>query len=70
MSSSLYHGFRISREALGQPLRVSIAEEYIVLDTKIFQDCVLENFSIGYPINLIPIAMGDVCVIVGMDWLS
>ena len=23
-----------------------------------------------FPIDLVPIVMGDVCVIVGMDWLS
>ena len=31
---------------------------------------VLEIFGVEFPIDLVPIAMGDVCVIVGMDWLS
>ena len=30
----------------------------------------LEIFGVGYPIDLIPFEMGDVYVIVGMDWLS
>ena len=32
--------------------------------------CVLDIFGVGFPIDLVPITMGDVCVIVGMDWLS
>ena len=28
------------------------------------------DFRVEFPIDLIPITMGDVCVIVGMDWLS
>ena len=31
---------------------------------------VLEIFEVSFPIFFIPIPMGDVCVIVGMDWLS
>ena len=30
----------------------------------------VEIFGVEFPIDLIPIAMGYVCVIVGMDWLS
>ena len=30
----------------------------------------LEIFGVEFPIDLVPIVMGDVCVIVGMDWLS
>ena len=36
----------------------------------VIRGCVLEIFSVEFPIDLVPIAMGDVCVIVGMDWLS
>lgn len=49
---------------------VSIAEEHAVLATNIFQDYVVEIFGIRYPIDLIPIVMGDACVIVILDWLS
>lgn len=31
---------------------------------------VLEIFSARFPINLIPNLMGDVCVIMGFNWLS
>ena len=30
----------------------------------------LELFGAEYPVDLVLIAMGHVCVIVGMDWLS
>ena len=32
--------------------------------------CILEIFGMEFLIDLVPIAMGDVCVIVGIDWLS
>ena len=38
--------------------------------TEVIRGCVLEIFGVEFPIDLVPIAMGDVCVIVGMDWLS
>ena len=38
--------------------------------TDVIRGCVLEIFGVEFPIDLVPIAMGDVCVIVGMDWLS
>ncbi|CAH1443352.1 unnamed protein product [Lactuca virosa] len=60
----------IQREALSRPLRVSIADERAVYATDVIRGCVLEIFGVEFLIDLVPIAMGDVCVIVGMDWLS
>ena len=60
----------IPREALSRPLRVSIVDEREVCATEVIRGCVLEIFGVEFPIDLIPIAMGDVCVIVGIDWLS
>lgn len=60
----------ISREALIRPLRVSIADERAVYATELIRGCVLDIFGVEFPIHLVPIAMGDACVIVGMDWLS
>ena len=51
------------------PLLVSIANEHEVFASIMYQGCVLEIFEVPYPIDPIPIPMGDVCVIVGMDWL-
>ena len=51
-------------------LRVSIANEHQIYALIIFRDCILEMFGVSYPIDLIPIPMGDVCVIIGMEWLS
>ena len=60
----------VSREALTRPLRVSIADERVIYATEVLRGCVVEIFGVEFPIDLVPIAMGDVCVIVGMDWLS
>lgn len=38
--------------------------------TAVIQGCVLKIFGVEFPIDLVPIAMGDVCVVLGMDWLS
>ena len=58
------------REVMSQPLRVSIADEQVIYAADVIRGCVLEIFGVKFPIDLVPIAMGDVCVIVGMDWLS
>ena len=60
----------ISREVLSRPLRVSIADERVVYATELIRGCVLEIFGVEFPIDLVPMVKGDVCVIVGMDWLS
>ena len=60
----------VSREALSRPLRVCIADKRVIYATEVLRGCVVEIFGVEFPIDLVPIAMGDVCVIVGMDWLS
>ena len=70
VSSSFCHGFSIAREALSRSLRVSIPDERPVSATDISGGCVLDIFCVGYLIDHIPIAMGDVCVTVGMNLLS
>ena len=67
MSLSSSRCFSIKREALSRPLRVSIDDEHAVFATDVFRDCVLEIFGAEFPIDLVTIKMGDVCVIVGMD---
>ena len=52
------------------PLRVSITNEHGIFASGVFQDCVLEIFWVPYSIDLTRIPMEDVCMIVGMDWLS
>ena len=38
--------------------------------TDVIRGCILEIFSVEFLIDPVLIAMGDVCVIVGMDWLE
>ena len=52
------------------PLRVAIANEHGISASSVFWGYILEIFGVSFSIDLIPIPMGDVCVIVGMDWLS
>ena len=51
-------------------LRVSIANEHGVSASSVYRGCELEICRVSFPIDLILIPMGEVCVIVGMDWLS
>lgn len=67
LSTSFCRGFISARETLDRPLRVAIADDCMVSTSEIYRDCVLEIFVVGLPIDLIPIAMVDACVIVGMD---
>ena len=53
-----------------RPLRVLISNEHLVSTTNVYHGCVLEILGVVYPIDLILIVMGNVCVIVGMDGLS
>ena len=52
------------------PLWVSIANEHGVYVSLVYHGCVLKIFRVPYPIDLIHIHMWDVCMIVGMDWMS
>ena len=58
------------REALSRPLRVSIANEQAVYATNVIRGCILQIFGVEFRLDLVLITMGDVCVIVVLDWLS
>lgn len=57
----------VSREALSRPLKISLADERVIYATEVLRGCVFKIFGVEFPIDLVPITMGDVCVIVGMD---
>ena len=57
-------------QGISPPLRVSIADEQAVFSNDVFWGCVLEIFDVEFLIDLVPIVIRDVCVIMGMDWLS
>lgn len=67
VSRSFCWDFSIAREALDQPSRVVIADDRTILASIIYRNCVLEIFGVGFPFDLIPITMGDVYVIFGID---
>lgn len=70
MSQSFSSSFDMDLGELACLLRVSITNENEVSALSIFRDCTLEISGVSYPIGLIPILKGDVCMIVGVDWLS
>ena len=70
VSSYFCRGFSITQETLTRPLRVSISDEHPAFATDIYKGFVLEIFGVGYLKDLITIAMRDVYVTVGIDWLS
>ena len=70
VSQSFSRGFGMTLGELECPLRVSIAKEHMVSMSSVYQGCVLVIFGVPYPIDLIHIHMGEVCMILGMDWLS
>ena len=70
ISCSFCRGFDMPIGELKCLLQVSIANEHEIYASSLYYDCVLEIFKVPYPIDLIPISMGDLCVIMGMNWLS
>lgn len=51
-------------------MRISVVGKDKVLISSVFHNCSLEIFWVSYPIDLLPIPMGDASVIVQMNWLS
>ncbi|KAJ9552642.1 hypothetical protein OSB04_016687 [Centaurea solstitialis] len=57
-------------ESLGHVLIVDVADGRTVSVTDVYCSCCMEFSGKKFEIDLIPIAMKELCVIVGMDWLD
>ncbi|KAL7599837.1 hypothetical protein Lser_V15G25678 [Lactuca serriola] len=55
---------------LARPMVVEVADNRTIYVTDVYRGCTLEFSGVEFPIDLIPIAMRELCVIVGMDWLD
>src|SRR6187200_64152 len=55
---------------LARPMVIEVADNRIIYVTAVYRGCTLEFSGVEFPIDLIPIAMRELCVIVGMDWLD
>ncbi|KAI3708525.1 hypothetical protein L2E82_37728 [Cichorium intybus] len=55
---------------LARPMVMEVADNRMIYVTDVYRGCTLEFSGVEFPIDLIPIAMRDLCVIVGMDWLD
>jgi len=56
--------------SLDRPLSVEIADDRSVIVRHVYRDCTITLCGVRFPIDLIPIATREICVIVGMDWLD
>ena len=52
------------------PLEVEVADDRMVIVRDVYRGCDIEFSGVVFPIDLIPIAMRELCVIVGMDWME
>ena len=57
-------------ESLDYLLIVDVAEGRTVAISHVYWDCILEFSGVKFGIDLIPIAMKELCVIIGMDWMQ
>lgn len=55
---------------LGYPLVVEVVGDKTLTMVDVYRGCTLEVSGEKFPIDLIPIAMQELCVIVGMDWMD
>ena len=55
---------------LARPMVIEVADSRTLFVTDVYRGCTLEISGIEFPIDLIPTAMRELCVIVGMDWLD
>ncbi|KAL7606054.1 hypothetical protein Lser_V15G20823 [Lactuca serriola] len=55
---------------LARPMVVEVADNRTIYVTDVYRGCTLEFSGVEFPIDLIPIAMRELCIIVGMDWLD
>lgn len=67
VSTSLGRCFSTTRRTLDRTLKVAIAADHSVSASEVYRDYVLEIFGVKFSIDLIPITMGDVYVIFGID---
>ncbi|PWA53334.1 reverse transcriptase domain-containing protein [Artemisia annua] len=62
--------FSIPISQLKPPLDVEVANNKVIRLTDVFHSCEIEIYNEKYPTDLIPIPMGELDVVIGMDWLG
>ena len=62
--------FSVPISQLKPPLDVEVANNKVIRVVDVFQNCEIEIDNEKYPIDLIPIPMGELDVVIGMDWLG
>ncbi|PWA42977.1 hypothetical protein CTI12_AA495480 [Artemisia annua] len=62
--------FSVPISQLKPPLDVEVAKNKVIRVTDVFQNCEIEIYNEKYLIDLIPILMGELDVVIGMEWLG
>lgn len=70
MSFAFNKSFYITMGALHHPLMVEIAYYRTFRVSRVYHDYIMEIYSVQFPIDTIPIHMGEMSIMVDMDWLS
>lgn len=70
VSLTLGKKFDVDLRELDFPLEVEIADNCIVIASRVHRDCVLEMFQVWFPIDLVPISLIGAIIIVGIYYLS
>lgn len=56
--------------AFNHTIIVEVGDDMKISTSRIFMDSTLDIFKVRFSIDLMPIPMGDIIVVVSMDWLS
>ncbi|GKG08052.1 reverse transcriptase domain-containing protein [Tanacetum coccineum] len=70
VSELFSRNFIVPISQLKPPLEVQIANSKIIHVANVFQNCKVEIDNEKFSIDQIPVPMGEIDVVVGMDWLS
>ncbi|GJT75499.1 reverse transcriptase domain-containing protein [Tanacetum coccineum] len=70
VSESFSQNFIIPTNKLNPSLDVEVAGNKIIHVVSVFQNCEIEIDNEKFPVDLIPMPMGEINVVIGVDWLS
>ncbi|GJY58479.1 reverse transcriptase domain-containing protein [Tanacetum coccineum] len=70
ISELFSQNFNVPISQLKPPLDVEIENNKIIHVANVFQNCEVEIDNENFLIDLIPMPMGEIDVVIGMDWLS
>nr|KAJ0192029.1 hypothetical protein LSAT_V11C800409330 [Lactuca sativa] len=70
VSTTFYKNLGRNAKTLERALEIETADDHWVLVREEYDDCSIEIEGGVVPLKLLPIALGDFDIVIGMDWLS